>query len=376
MTVFFHTGFDLFGMQANADNDGPVHGAGLTLHPGKPTLVNTNAAGREHAVGVSGLDRYKVGSGANRRNALVIYSGNKTQAGGNYTATFPLPAGVLPAVIGARAVFGFRFKRQRVVTPGVTPPNAYHNVIMINGVPLFGFNPTAGSTQYFLHSTSTTSNFEFKEGQEYYIEIVLTRPTTTQAIVEMWVDGTRVFAPGTVTQTAITTMAFGNAGGNYAWNQAVSISDVYVGDARIGPQMVLSRQPSIATVANWIPSQGNDGLALISGANTTDDTKYITSPADTAEDRYRLDFNLPAGFLAHAASLFVRGKRDAASTRKVKAAVFNRSTGAELQPAASVVTEFSQNAWRTDLLWQTDVADTLKAENLNSIDVSLTSPLT
>jgi len=289
---------------------------------------------------------------------------------------FPLPAGVLPAVVGATAVFGFRMKRGRINPAGTVPPNAYHTVIMANGAPIFGFNPTTGSTQFFLGSTSYSSYFDFREGQEYYIELLARRTTTANAYFEIWVDGTRIYTSTATSYSTFLNFTFGNAGGNYAWNQYIAVSDVYVADTRLGPQQVISRQPSVAVVKNWTPSEGNDGLALISGANTTDDTKFIVSPADTSEDRYHIDFNLAVGFKAYAASLFVRGKRDPGSTRKVRAGVFNRATGTEVEAAKSVVTEFSQNAWRTDLLWSSDTPATLTPENLNSMDVNLTSPLT
>jgi len=370
MAIYFMTGFDLFGSGDNATKNGPLLGAGLLNHPSKPTIGNT--AGKDHSIGVSDLDRYKMGKGANRRKSLTWWAGEQ-QMGGTVAATFPLPVGV-HGTNGQNTVFGFRFKKQKINPVGATYPNTWYSILSINSGVYLAFSPAAG-TVYFGVSTNSIP-YQFVDGQEYYIELRMLRTGSSTASFELYIDGVKI---GTTFNGSITgpftTFALGSNGSNYIWNMAASYSDIYVSDTRLGPQMVISRQPTLTLVKNWKPSEGEDNLGLVTGPNTGDDTKYISSPdLGNLGDRYRLEFNLPSHQKAYAASLFVRGKRDQASTRRVLSTVFGPA-GTTLDPDKRINTLFDTAAFRTDLLWSTEDQNVLTPANLAALELTLVSPL-
>lgn len=370
MAIFFMTGFDLFGSGDNATKNGPLLGAGLLNHPYKPTIGNT--AGKDHSIGVSDLDRYKMGKGANRRKSLTWWAGEQ-QMDGAVAATFPLPVGV-SGTIGQNTVFGFRFKKQKINSAGVANPNKWYSILTINGAVYLAFSPAAG-TVYFGVSTNSLA-YQFIDGQEYYIELRILRTGSSTASFELYIDGVKIGATfnGSIAGP-FTTFALGSNGSNYIWNMAVSYNDVYVGDTRLGPQMVISRQPTLTLVKNWKPSEGEDNLGLVTGANTGDDTKYISSPDTATElDRYRLEFNLPSHQKAYAASLFVRGKRDQASTRRVVTLVYGPE-GRPLDQTKAINTLFDTAAFRTDLLWSSEDQTVLTPANLAALEMTIRSPL-
>ncbi|QNR51801.1 hypothetical protein Xoosp14_110 [Xanthomonas phage Xoo-sp14] len=370
MAIFFMTGFDLFGSADNSSKNGPLLGAGLINHPSKPTIGNT--ALKDHSIGVSTLDRYMMGKGANRRKAVTWWAGEQ-QMNGTVAATFPLPVGVA-GTNGQRTTFGFRLKKQKINPAGAALPNVWYSMLSINGSVYLAFSPGA-NTLYFGVS-SNAFPYVFVDGQEYYIELSLVRTGTSTHSFELYIDGVKVGATFSTSLTGpFTTFALGSGGSNYIWNMAVSYSDVYVSDTKLGPQMVISRQPTLQLVKNWTPSEGEDNLALITGANTMDDGKIISSPdLGNLSDRYRLEFNLPSHQKAYAASLFVRGKRDQASTRRVLATVFGPA-GTTLDPDKRVNTLFDTAAFRTDLLWSTEDQSVLTPANLAGLEMTLVSPL-
>lgn len=375
MTVFFHTGFDLFGAANNAANDGPAQFAGLANNPAKPTTATAGTAGRT-LIGVSTLPQYKLGKGAEQRQALTVWNSAAAVSDGATTVTFPIVPAVVTNSVGQRAVFGFRFKRQRLnVSP--VPPNAWWPLFMINGGIAIGVNIPNGLL--YFGATTPTRNFVFIEGQEYYIELEYERTlasSSNSVRLRMYIDGQQ-FGPDVMTNpVTFNSFAWQAPAGNYTWNTVVSYGDVYIGDELLGPQMVISRQPSVALESNWIPSEGTNGLALITGVNTNNDTKYISSPVSgVAEDRYRLDFDIPATYKAHASSLYIRAKRDEASSRRVKIGVFNQQTNEELAAAAAQNLVFSQNEFQSALMWASSDPVVLEPYNLNNLAIALTSPL-
>lgn len=371
MAVHFMTGFDLFGSGDNATKDGPLLNAGLVNHPGKPTIANT--AGKDHSLGVSNLDRFMMGKGANRRKALTWWSGQQ-QMSGNLSAAFPMPAAALLTANGQALVIGFRLKKQKIIANGAAYPNVWLTIMAIGGTGYFQIAPNANTVSW--GTTSNSISFPLIEGQEYYIEYVITRTGTAASTHELYIDGVKIGNTFSINSLpSATTVGFGSSASNYIWNMAYSISDVYVADRRLGPQMVISRQPTLQLVKYWTPSEGEDNLALITGANTMDDSKFIGSPdLGNLGDRYKLEFNLPAHQKAYAASLFVRGKRDQASTRRVIATVFGPSNNV-LDGDKRVNTLFDTAAFRTDLLWSTEADTVLTPANLAGLELTLVSPL-
>lgn len=381
MSVFFMTGFDLFGSSAIASASGgaldrPADGAGLINHPGRPTYTAYNAI---FNAGVSGLAQYRFGAGATLRNTLQCWTIG-VQNGTN-TVTFPLAAST-SANIGSGAIrsAGFRVKRS-AARPGtaIGAINAAYTLATF-GTTSLGYIPGATATSGQLRiGASSDVIFRFNEDQEYYVEMVLTRQAaTTTWELQVFVDGVRIVTPAAVTviSPTFTVFTLGSAGGNYQWNCAWCFGDLYVSDARLGPQVVLSRQPSAVIESNWTPSEGSDPLALITGAAGNDDAKYIRSPMGVEQDRYRMDFELREGYKANAANAFVRGRREPTSTRKLDFKLVNNVTGEQVAPAGTLVGDFTQQAWRTDQLWSTDKPEDLTRANVNNLVMTLAATLT
>lgn len=375
MTVLFHTGFDLFGAANNAANDGPAQWAGLANQPSKPTMAATGTAGR-NMVGVSTIERFKMGRGADRRNSLTVWNTATAISDGTSTVTFPIaPVVTLPAV-GSTIVFGFRYKHRRI-DPALAYQPAQYPLLMVNGQVMISLVRT--TNRFFISAAATGAELVLIEGQEYYIELEIQRTgtsTTNSVRHRLIIDGQVLGNPVMGNVVNYTSFGFQAPAGNYIWNCESNYADVYVSNVLLGPQMVLSRQPSVVLVKNWTPSEGDNSLALITGANSNDDGKYIISPTlGTERDLYRLEFDVPVGFQTQAASLFVRGRRDDASTRRIKAAVLNQATGDELVPAASQSLVFPQNEFATNQMWYSGDPAVLTRNNMNNLAIALTSPL-
>lgn len=379
MTVHALLGFDAFGY-ASQSTGKPFSNAGLTQHPGRPT-VSLSIPAAQGCLGVPADERFLVGRGANKRRAMVLHMQGTVSTAAVMSATFPIatPAVWLPNVVGSKLVIGFRVRFGKSDNgSAMTIPNVWVPVFALHGTTIFQWAPNAGTLQ--VGSVQMVTPLVPVADQEYYIELVINRNTAggSTCNCELYIDG-RKFSPSSGEATIGAPTAgpasygfYGNMGAG-AWSVAIAVSDVYCANLRLGPKMVISRQPSVTIESNWAPSQGTDPLAMITGSNTTDDNKYITSPDGLLPDKYRMDFDLKEGFKAFAAAVYLRGKRDMASTRMVKAAVFNRQSNEELDPSKSVTIDFSQQAWRTDLAWFTDVDTVLTRDNINNMAMSLTA---
>ena len=379
MTVHALLGFDAFGYASQATGK-PLSNAGLTQHPGRPT-VTLSLPSAQACLGVPADERFLVGRGANKRRAMVLHIQGTVSATAAMSVSFPIttPAVWLPNVAGSKLVIGFRVRFGKSDNgAAMAIPNVWTPLLALNGAVVLQWASNAGSLQ--IGTTQSVTLLQPVAEQEYYIELVITRNTvnSTTCNAELFVDGRKFPVSSGEASIAVPTLgptsyAFFGSIGSGAWAAAIAISDVYCANLRLGPKMVISRQPSVTIESNWAPSQGTDPLALITGANTTDDTKYITSPDGLLSDKYRMDFDMKEGFKAFAAAVYLRGKRDMASTRMVKTAVFNRQTNEELDPSKSVTIDFSQQAWRSDVAWFTDSDTVLTRDNINNMAMSLTA---
>lgn len=376
MTIHTFVGFDGFGGDSDA-NGRPTDGAGLVLNPARGTVAKVLPAAAR--VGVSTDPRFMVGRGADRRRSVSFYLDLTTTSQATMTASFPIdrPSVFLPSTLGSTLVVGYRVKRCRAqaAVPAAWV-NSWFFMLNLSGVNVVAYS--MGSGAFSIGAGQTTGRIDFVEDQEYYIELVVTRQSGTNASLQLFVDGNRMPVSGadpvvTIPLTGPTTWSLGGNFSTGRYAMAMCFADFYFGTVRLGPKKVITRQPSVVIESNWKPSEGTDPLAMITGEAATDDNKYIISPESTAPDKYRIDFNLGEGYKTYAAAMYLRGKRDQASIRKVKADIFNRSTGTQIEPEKSIPIDYSQQLWRTDTAWFTDVEDSLTRSNINNMAVNLSA---
>lgn len=375
MAVFQVIGFDGFGSESVA-NGAPVRGAGLVDNPAGFTTVY--GAASSSATGVSGQKTNAMGHGSIERNSLTMAIQGTFSGVTTITATWAVkdPAKFVPPVNGASGTLGFRFKMTRsALNPGLPiTSNSAIQLLMVNGSSRLTYNSTAKSVRW-TGSVQGSANFEFIENQEYYIEVVFTKPADGAAniLASVYIDGvaliTDISTP--VTNWLIYSFAFGGQWTGSTWNLQLNYADIYLADRRLGPQIALTRQPSVLLEKNWTPSEGDNNLAMIVGAAATDDSKFITSPLTAAPDKYEFPFNLPEGYKAHAACMYLRGKRSPTSARSVTLQPYSGLTGEPIDVEGTKDLMFSQQSWSTVEAWFSDNPETMDRANINNLNVSL-----
>lgn len=374
MTVRYILGFDGFGEAANATGSAVV-GAGLVNHPAKPS-VTAPVDRPNYTIGVSGLPEHKFGSGATLRNALAWTALGDGSSVAACSALFPVATDVFSTAGGAKRFMGLRLKRLRPPDAGAEAGIAVV-LLSFGGSTILDYLASSGRIGIPNGTSQAGPTMELVIGQEYYIEIEMIRNAAGTALsFALFIDGVelaRYASPKSI--GAVTNFRLGSsAAPTQTWKSTLLFGDIYIGDERLGPQMILTRQPTRTLESNWTPSEGNDPLALLTGANADNDAKFITSPLDNAPDKYRMDFSLPEGYRANSAELYVRAKRNGGSDRTVAASVVNVKTGEEVAPTGNVPTVFSQNQYDTAKLWSTGVSEDLIPANINNLAMTLSSP--
>lgn len=376
MTVHTFIGFDMFG-QGMQTSGAPVANAGLSNNPAKLSTAGSTNFTSDLSIGVPGAERNKMGVGNYKRNTLAVHIRGLISSTITMRAEAPMPANMLPAGLDNQICIGFRYKviRAEAGVIMVMPSNV--GLLQVDAVTVL----TNTGTTIRLGNTVPATPFPLKENQEYYIEVVIrrTNATSTATTMSLFIDGQQIISSvaSTVALPGPATISFGGSITGFSGQQHNSQSnyaDFYVGDTRLGPQVVLIREPSTQLEKNWTPSEGDDSVALISGANRTNDTKHIISPMTDEADKYRVQFSITGSYKANAAAVYLRGLRAPSSTRSILIQPYNQGTDALINEAGTAPILFSQQTWRTDLAWFTDRSIDLTHDNINNLGVKITSP--
>lgn len=334
MAITNQYGFDNFGARTMGDaglpaNDvnGPYNGAGLDGTPfanelkitlGSPGEVNF----RSNAVGVTGRDAHKVGSGDERRNMLIL------QRAGNVGSTT-----YASVTVGApRNIFtGAPFQRCTGFNIIELPPTAltanYNLIQHRRGSSLSGLIVRSPTT-----ITCAGRTLPFERNRAYYIEIIEAM-VGLNLTIEVWVDGelwvpaftyTTLPANSTYLSSIEAFTAEGGVGpaSSPCW---LGISDIYVTDGagqapfngRLGPQVVLPIKVTGATATDWqITGTATTPLEVLT---TPGDASTLVSKLGHVEMSVNAEVQLKPGSAVNAMELYTRGRRDVGISRRISA---------------------------------------------------------
>ena len=294
--------------------------AALTVNLYAPKSFNINA------VGVSGLDAHKVGAGAERRNALVIY-----RSPGHPSIS-----------AGARVMLLQNFDART--------SRSWRSVTGFNWIDFTDREPALGYGLVFAWRNNSrtalitrrndgqllvgTTLYPIERGVEYYIEVelfydapetpVASNPISGRVMINKEVIYTWDKALGSLA-AAIATVGVEVGYADHASNSFpmwMGLSDIYnvdhEGDAPynlpLGPQKALLKKPVLVEAPDWTAVGGSDPTEILTDGK--DDT-YLHSPLSKVSAELMFDLNLNQGSIVNGIQVLGRGSRDMGARRRM-----------------------------------------------------------
>lgn len=340
-------GFDIFGTGtkggSGVDADDPILGAHAgtpiageltSLTYGYPWTLPSEANFGYNNAGVTGLERHKIGVGAERRNTFVFQAGRGNNT--NLKTTFwtaGIPDRGNPGVVGAK--YGIRFGFN--LTDFTEYPNPAAPIAMpaSNVDVFFGSSSTplvtravAGSRSYWaISGISPNLCPDIIKGQptHFEVEIGWENPGTGNAVVDvkLYVNGDLLYAakPWSVSQTTIaqsrlrfTIQATATQAATYT--NSFGLSDLMISScvdadgnwtAPLGPQVILPAALETVTASGW---DTFGGVPMIQALTDGNDATYVTSALDKTPMTANYNLRLPVGAEVNGVMMYGRVRRD------------------------------------------------------------------
>lgn len=311
----------------------PKHGTGLldTRNADIKTLLYVPTVPQYNAIGVTGLERHKVGVGADRRNALVIHRSSPTA---NITNGARI---VLGTDMDARTnrswrqIYGFTY----VDFSDREPTLAYQMISLLrNGARVSLVTRRNNNTLLVGPEV-----FPFERGREYYIEVELfydapEKPAGSNAFsARVLIDQVEIYRwnlslgmlPASGNVTAGIEVGFSDQSSN-PFPLQVGIADLYVADyegeapynAPLGPQKVMLKKAEVVDADAWTVTGAADAQAALADDS---DASYIQSPLVDAEASVLFDLGLNQGSILNGIQIYARGSRGAGAMRSITSTI-------------------------------------------------------
>lgn len=282
-------------------------------------------------------------------NALVFYRGSTA-----YRPQMQINGTSRPMTSTAafRYTMGFRFK---ISADGNAAAAQNGTTIILAGPSANLIQLDANSNLIFMNQAIPNGGFTLARDREYYFEVMCEYNGSTPGAnytptYTLWIDGTQVHQVANTSYTFSSTTYF-NVGlgiwrsstGSTSNVQRWLFGDIYMTDStgeapyngRLGPQRVRAVFPDEVVENAWTNSEGSDPLALIGQANGRDDTKYIVSPDDAGEAKFRLNFPTNPRSIVNGLMFFSRAKREDGAPRNLQLSVA-KADGSSLFDSTSV----------------------------------------
>lgn len=311
----------------SAGNNRPVFNAGMQPFFASPGAVGTfdmrqttvNTA--NSSMGVTGLAIDRFDNGA---NALVFFARTLDDVP---AIAWEWSTNPMNAQTPFRYTTGFRFK---IPTGNPTGMPFAHTFLQATANLTTVLNIT---NAYLLMFVGASTGITLAIGKEYYFEVVIEHAGVPSGSnytpsMHLYIDGTFIMTRAVTTYTAPTTcywrFSLTSAGAGATVSQRrFLLGDVYstnnVGDApyngRLGPQRVKTFVPKEVVANTWTPSTGTDPLALITGANARDDTKYLTAPDSDGVTSYKMNMPTADNSIVNGVFLMARAMRTDTAVR-------------------------------------------------------------
>jgi hypothetical protein len=313
----------------------PQPGAGVSNSRNQPLTIKlyNPASPQYNAVGVTGLDRHKVGKVGQRRNALVIHRYS-------YAISFTSGATVnlFDKIEGKtnepwKVVTGFTY----VDFADQEPTVAYWLARVSRGENPSYFNLIQRRNDGKISVNGNAVPIE--RNKEYYFEIELwcdsvvpgrsSNPVSARVYLDGEVVGEWLGSFGSFAPTGTTPMGLEVGYVSHASNPIVmqmGVADVYVLDGtgeapyneRLGPQQVEYKRPNAVVEGGWIPTGTSDALtALTDGLDSTG----LKSPKGTTTGVLQVNLGLNSGSIVNGVLVYARGDRGPGAPRAITGSI-------------------------------------------------------
>jgi hypothetical protein len=327
VSLLFFAGFDNFGGglagTAGGTADFPASKAGIAGTPYETQIpIVYGGTGIYNSMGVPNQDRFRIGSGAERRNMLVAACGGATAT---YFAMARIGAGI-NYTIGQpfQLTIGFNI----CDFSSANPAGGYFAVRLCRAT---------GTLVNLIEHIGGTSNwrlagsplYAFTLGQPTYVEFVIDIPNPNGSSntfrCQVYVNGELYHTNAALTSlTPQTTELFFELGYDRVQtaNRYIGFSDIYLLDgageapfnSRLGPQIVLPYKADSVVASGWTPNGGTDPLTLLTDGS---DSTYLTSPIGKASIDVTADLKLAPGSQVNGLAFFTRVGRDSGAPRQL-----------------------------------------------------------
>ena len=313
----------------------PQPGAGVSNNRNQPLTIKlyNPAAPQYNAVGVTGLDRHKVGKVGQRRNALVIhrYSYAISFTSGATVNLFDKIEGKTDAPW--KVVTGFTY----VDFADQEPTVAYWLARVSRGENPSYFNLIQRRNDGKISVNGNAVPIE--RNKEYYVEIELwcdsvvpgrsSNPVSARVYLDGEVIGEWLGSFGSFTPTGTTPMGLEVGYIAHASNPIVmqmGIADVYVLDGtgeapyneRLGAQQVEFKRPNAVVEGGWIPTGTSNALtALTDGLDSTG----LKSPRGSTAGVLQVNLGLNSGSIVNGVLVYARGDRGSGAPRAITGSI-------------------------------------------------------
>jgi hypothetical protein len=313
----------------------PQPGAGVSNNRNQPLTIKlyNPASPQYNAVGVTGLDRHKVGKVGQRRNALVIhrYSYAISFTSGATVNLFDKIEGKTDAPW--KVVAGFTY----VDFADQEPTVAYWLARVSRGENPSYFNLIQRRNDGKISVNGNVVPIE--RNKEYYFEIELwcdsvvpgrsSNPVSARVYLDGEVVGEWLGSFGSFATTGTTPMGLEVGYVAHASNPIVmqmGIADVYVLDGtgespyneRLGAQQVEFKRPNAVVEGGWIPTGTSNALtALTDGLDSTG----LKSPKGSTTGVLQVNLGLNSGSIVNGVLVYARGDRGPGAPRAISGAI-------------------------------------------------------
>lgn len=344
--IYSFNGFDLFGGAvkggAGADKDDPTGvntwntpiGEELSVVYGLAWPTVTDGSFQVNNAGVTNLEKHRVGTGADRRNTLVMNCGRSTNSSAMvnvFTAAGRRSPGVAGVKTGIRYAFyltdftEFLNPAAPVAANPVVTLMLSTNVFtavqrtVINGKSYWQV-PQVPNTQYPEIVKGVPTHFE--------IELICENPPASSNAdlrLNIWINGDLVvngLIAWSIGQTSIYEYRMRlncPRSGAGTWFNSFGISDLVVSNPfnaaleripPLGPQIVKTAQVTGFTGANWSVTGSSAAVAL----TDADDGTYVQSPQPRTPMKVDVDLQLPVGAELNGLNVYMRTSRSVAAS--------------------------------------------------------------
>lgn len=307
----------------------PQPGAGVTNNRNQPLTIKlySPASPQYNAVGVTGLDRHKVGTVGAKRNALVIH---------RYSYAISFTSG---ATVNLFENFEGRTNTPWKVVSGFTyvdfadqkPTVAYWLARVARGV-----NPAYSNLIQRRNDGTISVNgnvLPIERNKEYYFEIELWCETvvpgrnTNPVSARVWLDGVMLGewlgSFGAYESSVSVPLGLEVGYVTHASNPIVmqmGIADIYVLDGTgespynelLGPQKVEFKRPMAIVEGDWIPTGTADPLVAITDGS---DATGLKSPKGNATGVMQFNLGLTNTSIVNGVQVYARGDRGPGAMR-------------------------------------------------------------